>query len=77
VDEKCGMPMFLKKGFEPTSHCGLPKHHLGKCMAQVVTNSESERISSGQLDLDLNDLWKPIRDISDEDIPIYIIEDEL
>lgn len=77
MDEKCGKPIFPTRGFIPTGHCGLFKNHDGKCISQVETKSEAERMSTKQLDVDLNDAWKPSRDIDDDTIPIYGIEDEL
>ncbi len=82
----CGAPMFPRRGFDPIGHCGLAKGHVGAHMLQVETKAEAERMSTKQLDIDLNDAWKPIRDLPDgdefimsgneEELPHHLIADE-
>ena len=77
--EACGRPIFPRVGFIPVGHCGLHKGHDGfpeKCAILVETVPEHERDASKQLELDLADYWKPIRDIADEDTPLFPIGDE-
>lgn len=77
MDEKCGMPIFPKKGFTPLGHCGLNKHHAGKCVLQTEIKSEADQMPTKQLEIDLNDAWKPIRDLPDNELPLYGIQDEI
>ncbi|OGZ04937.1 MAG: hypothetical protein A2845_04345 [Candidatus Lloydbacteria bacterium RIFCSPHIGHO2_01_FULL_49_22] len=65
----CGKPIFPLRGFIPIGHCGLIEYHDGKCMMQIETKSDA--MQTKQLDIDLRDLWKPIRDLPDGHTPCF------
>lgn len=62
VTEKCDEPIFGRQ-LVVLGRCGLFKGHDGKHLSQVETKAETDRMSTRQLDLDLGEAWKPIRDL--------------
>ena len=79
MTDVCGKQIWKKgRGLVLEGHCGLAQQHIGRCMLQVETRAEAERMSTKQLDLDLTEAWKPIRDLPGGDEYVYgVIDDGL
>ncbi len=75
--ELCGRPIFPRRGaLIPEGHCTLPHGHIGAC-AIGSHDRKAWRTETHELDVDLTEAWKPIRDLPDGELPPGLIGDEL
>jgi hypothetical protein len=74
----CTLPIFPQRGgLIPIGHCGLEVNHSGVCRIIDEAKSVHERTITHELDVDLSEAWKPIRDLPDGELPAGIIGDEI